>query len=137
MTEYAYTAFDAFCAENRRGFTAHTVHQFGLAVMLELRDRAPALVTEFALKRKQQIDSNTNEGKVLSWRLACWDFVGNREPECNVAVAFARAVICLLFPMADSKQCPDSLLDDFTIFMQMAGDFEPVMMAHRHLLLTP
>lgn len=135
MTEYAYTEFDAFCAENRRGFTVHNVHQFGLAVILALRDRAPAIATEFALKRQQQIAANTDEREVLSWRLACWALVRNSEPQADPNVAFVRAVLCFLYPMADSLEHPGMLLDDFTMFMEMAGDFEPVMMAHRHLLL--
>jgi hypothetical protein len=57
------------------------------------------------------------------------------EPEADPNVAFVRAVLCFLYPMADSLEYPGMLLDDFTMFMQMAGDFEPAMMAHRQLLL--
>jgi len=137
MREYAYTEFDAFCAENGRSLTVHNVYQFGLAVILALRDHAPAIASEFALKRQQQIAANTDEREVLSWRLACWALVRNSEPQADSNVAFVRAVLCFLYPIADSLEHPGMLLDDFTMFMEMAGDFELVMMAHRHLLLTP
>jgi len=134
MTANSYSEFDSFCLANQHRLTRIAVHRFGLEVILSLREYVPQLLIDFAAKRKKQIVAQEDEHIVLSWRLACWAFVAKREPETSIEVAFARALICFLFPIADAPE-PILLIDDFLMFMEMTGDFESTLMSLRYLLL--
>lgn len=137
MTEREFSEFYSFCSPNLQKITASAVHTFGLEVILSLSEFCPSRLIDLALKRKNQIVTGKNESQIVEWRLACWDIAGNHEPETSIPVAFARALICMLFPIADAAPFSGKLLYDFTMFMEMAGDFESVFMSFRHLLLTP
>ena len=106
-----------------------------IEVILEIHKQVPAVVLDFTQKRRKQFAANEDVLELVDWRTTCWNLIDNREPETNQDVAFLRAVLCLLFPIDDTSESAAVLLDDFIMFMEMAGDFESVFMSCRHLLL--
>jgi hypothetical protein len=127
--------FEEFCQENIGKITSFNVHIFCLEILLSMRGQVPAAVTNFAEQRKQQLTGQEDNAAMGQWRVQLWGLIGKREPEDNPEVAYLRSVLCLLFPLSISNEFPAVLLDDFQMFMEMAGDFESVFMSFRHLLL--
>ena len=81
---HSYSEFDSFCLAHKDHLSRIAVHLFGLEVILTLRENVPPLIVDYAAKRKAQIVEKADERNVLSWRLACWDFVAKRSEERRV-----------------------------------------------------